>query len=317
MDVQNGSGYPVFDVIQGRRAPTARSPIPIRPPIPTPAARRRTCGRSTTDGVLVGHGGHLHPGWAARRPVAAIATGVPRAALFHSDAQVLRARRRGVVGRGDDRRPNPTGAVRGARRRQSCRVSTTYDSGRASWYESMGIMVVWMADVSAGGTDPFVTAGRRPGHAHPRAPARERQPRRRPADGSTATSPRLPSRAPAGPIHIADFVYAPGRHVARRPRCPRSRPGSELTFSNDDAPVGNGIWHSITACKAPCNLRDRHRLSPRRRRHPVRLRPARRRRPADRGSHRLDDAHRPPRRHLHLLLPHPPVMRGGFVVTED
>ena len=35
---------------------------------------------------------------------------------------------------------------------------------------------------------------------------------------------------------------------------PSVKEGQPLTFINDDAPVGPGIWHSITACKAPCNL---------------------------------------------------------------
>jgi plastocyanin len=29
--------------------------------------------------------------------------------------------------------------------------------------------------------------------------------------------------------------------------------GGSITFENLDAPLGNGIWHTITACKAPCN----------------------------------------------------------------
>jgi len=29
--------------------------------------------------------------------------------------------------------------------------------------------------------------------------------------------------------------------------------GQSITFTNNDAPKDNGIWHSITACKAPCN----------------------------------------------------------------
>ena len=29
--------------------------------------------------------------------------------------------------------------------------------------------------------------------------------------------------------------------------------GASITFDNLDAPLGNGIWHTITACKAPCN----------------------------------------------------------------
>ena len=29
--------------------------------------------------------------------------------------------------------------------------------------------------------------------------------------------------------------------------------GASITFQNLDAPLENGIWHTITACKAPCN----------------------------------------------------------------
>ena len=35
------------------------------------------------------------------------------------------------------------------------RISTTYDTTRASWYESMGIMVVWEAWNGQSGVDPF------------------------------------------------------------------------------------------------------------------------------------------------------------------
>jgi len=34
---------------------------------------------------------------------------------------------------------------------------------------------------------------------------------------------------------------------------PTVKAGQTLTFNNLDAPLGPGIWHSITACAAPCN----------------------------------------------------------------
>ncbi len=43
-------------------------------------------------------------------------------------------------------------------------VSSTYDVKKASWYEVMGIMVVFMAD-GQGGTDPVQAQGRPAGHA--------------------------------------------------------------------------------------------------------------------------------------------------------
>ena len=44
------------------------------------------------------------------------------------------------------------------------RVSTTYETRRASWYESMGIMVVWEAWDDQTGLDPFT--GARDARAH-------------------------------------------------------------------------------------------------------------------------------------------------------
>src|SRR5204863_10154256 len=37
-------------------------------------------------------------------------------------------------------------------------ISTTYNSKDASWYESMGIMVAWLAPNDTTGRDPFTTA---------------------------------------------------------------------------------------------------------------------------------------------------------------
>ncbi len=101
------------------------------------SAHRATAGRSPQDGVLVGTGGHLHPGglWTDLVARARRQTG----ALFRSRAQVLRARRRGVVGRGDGGHAGRSGAS-ASRRGDVLSISATYDSKRASWYEAMGIM---------------------------------------------------------------------------------------------------------------------------------------------------------------------------------
>ena len=34
---------------------------------------------------------------------------------------------------------------------------------------------------------------------------------------------------------------------------PTIKVGQYLTFKNLDAPLDNGIWHTITACRAPCD----------------------------------------------------------------
>ena len=34
---------------------------------------------------------------------------------------------------------------------------------------------------------------------------------------------------------------------------PTVKAGPALTFNNTDAPLENGMWHTITSCKAPCD----------------------------------------------------------------
>ena len=70
------------------------------------------------------------------------------------------------------------------------------------------------------------------------------------------------ARSRAG-IEISGFLYAPGGYSANRGfptglmRPPTIKPGPTVTFTNDDALLGEPqteqAWHSITSCKAPCN----------------------------------------------------------------
>ncbi len=184
------------------------------------------------------------------------------------------------------------------------RISTTYDSSRASWYESMGIMVVWMANGASGGADPFTTKVDEPGHlTHGHLPENDHH------GGKDATLPdvtALPTAPVTDPIHIASFFYGQG-DMRTGGTLPSVKEGQPLTFINDDSPVGPGIWHSITACKAPCNLEtgiaypiadadipfDSGQLGTARCAH--------------HWSHRLVDTDEPASGHLHLLLSDPPV----------
>jgi len=125
------------------------------------------------------------------------------------------------------------------------RVTATYDTERASWYESMGIVVALMADDQQGAADPFgghfatrgqVTHGQLKEATHyggdPVAGAAD--PRTLP-DGQT-----LEDR-----VGIANFAYLPG------PNPPAIQPGGSLDFGNLDASAS--ILHTVTACRAPCN----------------------------------------------------------------
>ena len=65
------------------------------------------------------------------------------------------------------------------------------------------------------------------------------------------------SKLPSGPVTdkvtIADFTFAPGDIGGIYSQVPVVKAGQTLQFFNNDAPRGNGIWHTITSCKAPCD----------------------------------------------------------------
>jgi hypothetical protein len=75
-----------------------------------------------------------------------------------------------------------------------------------------------------------------------------------PAPNQFVDALKLPSQPdPASTIPIENFVYARGDLTVAN-SVPTVVQGSTITFDNTiDAPIGNGIWHTITACKAPCN----------------------------------------------------------------
>ena len=100
LDVQNGSGYPVFDVIKGTGTDGTFT-YPDQATDPYDGGPAKNVWTVDTDGVLVGTGGHLHPGglhddlWLDRTGQTAAPLPIGR--------QVLRTGGRGVVGRRDDR----------------------------------------------------------------------------------------------------------------------------------------------------------------------------------------------------------------------
>ncbi len=135
-------------------------------------------------------------------------------------------------------------------------TTATYDSERASWYESMGIMVVWMADTppEASGVvalDPFTTAVDKPGmltHGH----LAENDNHGGQPDDSYLDLTVLPSEAVTAEIKIQDYGYEKG-DMTYAAAVPTVAPGETITYNNIDAPYFNGQWHTITSCKAPCN----------------------------------------------------------------
>jgi plastocyanin len=53
-------------------------------------------------------------------------------------------------------------------------------------------------------------------------------------------------------IDIDNFAYASG-DMSIATSVPTIKQGQSITFNNLDAPLLNGIWHTITDCEAPCD----------------------------------------------------------------
>ena len=132
------------------------------------------------------------------------------------------------------------------------KVSATYDTRRASWYEVMGIMLVYMVDDRSGAADPF-------GHDFPTrgAPTHGQLKEATNFGGGPSGKPdptTLPgAQAFGGRVGIADFAYLPGDQFSAltTPAPPVVQAGQSLDFANLDE-MGS-VLHTVTACRAPCN----------------------------------------------------------------
>ncbi len=250
MDVQNQSGYPVYDAPRGAGTHGRYTyPTQAKDPYGTgPAKNTWTVDR---DGTLVATAGHLHPGG------------------LHTDLYDSRAGKRAHLFRSSAHYFEPAGAVSWdvsmtatrpdwkvhVKKGDVLSTTATYDTSKASWYEVMGIMVVFMADGQRG-MDPFTTKVDQPGtltHGH--------LAENRHHGGTPIGMPNplaLPVGGIGGTVDIAHFIYARGSINAGY-AVPRVRVGRSLTFKNldNELPSVNGYptqaWHTITACRNPCN----------------------------------------------------------------
>jgi plastocyanin len=263
MDVQKGNFYPVFNVEKGS-GKKGRYTYPNDAHNPYGSGPKKNEWVVDRPGVLVTTAGHLHPGGLhtdlyvrrsgakirpSRKPNAPNGRG-NTAHLFRSVAKYF----------------EPAGAVSWdvamtgtrldwrvkLRKGDVLRTTATYDTKRGAWWESMGIMVAYMAD-GGPGHNPFKkrvdykgtpTHGHLPeNNNHGGAPTGLPDPRQLP-DGSENP----------GNLDIVDFKYQFGdlSLPAQAGRPPVIRPGQALNFRNqvDDK---RKIYHSITSCKAPCN----------------------------------------------------------------
>ena len=133
-------------------------------------------------------------------------------------------------------------------------LNTTYETKLASWYESMGISVVYMAP-GDGGRNPYrtkvdwpgeVTHGHLPeNNVHGGSRRHDARPGRR---WPAARSPAATSSSTPSPT-----AWATSACPGMQGRPPRVRRGRSLTFELSNGDASQEIWHSITSCAPPCN----------------------------------------------------------------
>jgi hypothetical protein len=277
MDVQNHHIYPVFNV---RRGAGRHGKFTYPDMAKNPYGGRAPLNEFTVDhpGTLIETAGHLHPGGLyddlelvrpGVQPARGIVRGnVPNSVhLFRSKGVYWDKGHQpvswdvGMTRTADDWRPN-------IQQGDVLRVSATYETKLASWYEVMGIMVVWEAwfdergPRAFGGVDPFVQQVDQAGHVtHGHLPENSFY-------GGTRFVGVDPTAAPlcnTRKVLIAGFRYIPAHGS---PNCvPTIRRGQALTFYNMDAsPMGTflpiapnpfylaSVFHTVTSCQNPCRL---------------------------------------------------------------
>jgi hypothetical protein len=255
MDVAGLEAYPVFDANKGTgekgkytfpNDATGKAKQDIGP------AHQWVVDRDTT---LVGTAGHLHPG-GLYDDLTVTRDGVTKR-LFRSVAKYF----------------EPAGAVSwdvsmtatkpewrvALKKGDIVNVSATYDVKKASWYESMGIMVTFVAQGhTADAKDPFTDGVDATGlltHGHLKENDNH--------GGSKLSGLPNPLSLLSGPptknVNIKDYVYGRGDLglTGMKGRPPIVKRGKSLKFTNLDSLPGQSLqtaaYHTITACKAPCN----------------------------------------------------------------
>ncbi len=185
-----------------------------------------------------------------------------RVHLFRSNAKYFdRPGRKGTPTSWDMGMYNSTDAWRPQLRPgDKLRISTTYETKRGSWYESMGINFLFMADCNP--DDPDQQCGQNPFRV--RQDLRKKLnhgPLPENANHGGGAIPGMVDPRQLGanevesgePLLIGDWTYESSDFT--RNQVVAVRQGERLTFELASPDVDGEIWHSITSCEAPCNRR--------------------------------------------------------------
>jgi plastocyanin len=197
-------------------------------------------GLSPPAGTIVWMVGHVHPG-GLRTDVDLVRPGAGQKRVFTSHAVYF----------------DPNGPVSWDMASETTRpgyrlrvnagdkliLNSVYDTAHGSWYEGMGIVVLFIARDDNSGPDPFatyvdpdnvaITHGHLPEAGHYGGP-----------DGSPSAPAR---RIATNTVWIGAFNYLPGQSGF----IPSVKKGQPLNFYNLDA--AGQIFHTVTSCAAPCN----------------------------------------------------------------
>jgi plastocyanin len=282
MDVRRGWLYPVFDTIRGTGGADGALTYPDE--ATSPPYRDGNVQNEFTmpfDGTAVAAVGHLHPGGLyddidVVRPGATLpsARACRRVAVDQvgskSTKRCVRATR-GTVGdstrvfRSEAKYYDPAGPVSWdvsltasrpdwrvrLRSGDRIRITSTYENKISSWYENMGIVMLYVARGDTSGVDPFAQAVDWRGvltHGH-------LQENDNHGGGPVvdADARRVASGPAASEVDIKDYQYRPGDLglLSNGGKVPTVAQGQSLTFVNRDRTAFE--WHSITTCAAPCN----------------------------------------------------------------
>ena len=262
MDVQNGETYPVFNVPRGG-GKNGEYTYPDDAKDPYLGGPQKNVWTVPQDAMLLQTAGHVHPGglrddlW-LQRSGAVVPTDRAKPGttdtvhLFSSVSHYYEPA--GPVSWDVTMSATPDNWRVQVHKGDKLSVTATYETKLASWYEGMGIMVVW-AVYGNGGTDPFTTSVNAPGiltHGHLAEDDNHGGPT--PDKAHYVDLTKLPSKTvPNGyVIDISNFAYASG-DMSIATTVPTIKQGQSITFDNLDNPLGNGIWHTVTDCAAPCD----------------------------------------------------------------
>ncbi|MGZ5331070.1 MAG: hypothetical protein ACXWFH_07170, partial [Solirubrobacterales bacterium] len=260
MDVAgNPSLYPVFDALRSD-GHNGRYTFPDQ----APAADVGPCGLSgrlpdshgclgaaqswtpNQDATLISTAGHLHPG--GLNTELRDTRGGTTNTLFTSNARYYEPA--GEVSWDVSMGATPAAWRVQVKAGDKVSVHATYDSRRSDWYEVMGIMPVAVYNgTDQGGQDAQTNIPQAEILTHGHLSENDNHG----GNPTGAPNPLSLSSAPApnNTIGIQSFAFRGDPNAG--PSVPTIEPGQSLAFQNNDAIPSVNAFHTITACKEPCN----------------------------------------------------------------